>query len=76
MPTIEQALMRLNGAVSGLETNVDRLQNALKGRQRDMFAFGGPKCAGSASPENTVITRRLDRAIQKIEELLGEGSAG
>ncbi len=76
MLTVKQALAKLNSAVGKLESSAHSVETALAGKQRDMFvapaaAATPPKNGNGSTPDNAIITQRLDSAIKKVEELLG-----
>ena len=73
MSAIKQALEHLNSSLQNLENSLSGFEKSLTGTQRDMF--GGPP----PSNENTcngvdaaVVAKRLDIAIEKVEEILSE----
>lgn len=68
---LHNAIMRLDSALTDLEEN-------RKGEQRDMFAAPASNENGSDdnSADNSVIAKRLDNAIEKVEQLLKDGSNG
>lgn len=66
---LHKAIMRLEGAVTDMEET--RL-----GEQRDMFAAPPSNENASKSMDNSLIAKRLDNAIEKVEQLLRDGSNG
>ncbi|MCK6417395.1 MAG: hypothetical protein L6Q57_00435 [Alphaproteobacteria bacterium] len=73
MSLIEKALYRLDRAVGSLEGSMGALETSMKGKQRDMFAQAdAPKNLGRV--QSQVIARRLDKAIERVEQLLGEAA--
>lgn len=77
MSAIRQALAKLEGAVGKLEGSVVKLETSMAGQQRDMF--GAPvKKNGNANGnghaiQGALFAKRLDQAIEKVEDLLREG---
>ena len=69
--SIRSALSRLDNAVSRLEGSIDGFEGALSGKQRDMFVAPSNQNGSGAA-----IAKRLDLAIEKVEELLEEGQGG
>ena len=81
MSAVIQSLRKLDQVVETLEGSVETLETRHAGTQRDMFggpdmtldAHGRPKSAVISSiPDAQAIARRLDFAINKVEELLRE----
>ncbi len=78
MSAIRQALAKLEGAVGKLEGNVVKYESALTGQQRDMF--GAPIAAKkngnangnghNADLQGALFAKRLDQAIEKVEDIL------
>lgn len=84
MAAVIQSLRKLEQVVDNLEGAMDTLDARHTGTQRDMF--GGPDMALDADgrpkgpivsslPDAQAIARRLDFAINKVEELLQEEEA-
>ena len=73
MSQVTRALSRLGRVVTNLEGVASGLEASLSGQQRDMFA-----APVSASNTNTsdidkeLVAKKLDLAIEKIEEILDE----
>lgn len=73
MSHVEQSLRNLMGAIERLDHTARYVEGVKQGTQRDMFA-GAPapqKSKANASPDQA-LARRLDVAIQRVEELLEE----
>ncbi len=67
MSKLEKSLNRLGESVGNLEAAIELMEETklaiIPGQQQDMFANG----AGQ------IVAKRLDKAIQNVENLLGEG---
>ncbi len=76
MSAIRQALSKLEGAVGRLEGKVVKYESSLTGVQRDMFGVPIAKKAGGGSPnsdlQDALFAKRLDQAIEKVEDILKE----
>ncbi len=77
MSAIRQALEQLNGSLQNLENSVGGFEQSMAGAQRDMF--GGPDVpAHQPSNQNdldiNLMAKRLDNAIDKVEEILSESA--
>lgn len=70
MSATREALSRLERAIGKLEDSVDGLDTRLSGKQRDMFAAPAPSNANGRALKASTIVKRLDRAIDRAEELL------
>lgn len=73
MTNINKALNSLKKSISRLEGSIDQLEFTQGEQQRDMFSaapLAAKKPQGAFPLENAVIAQRLDKAIQKVEELL------
>lgn len=72
MSAIKHSLANLRNAVGRLEVSLHSMESAMAGQQRDMFAAAQPvKGNGKGFPvDSAIIAQRLDKAIQKVEELL------
>lgn len=74
MSNIDRALNSLKKSIGRLEGGIDRLVYTKEGQQRDMFSSAPVGAATRRQEpfplENAVIAQRLDKAIQKVEELL------
>lgn len=74
MSLIEKALYRMEQAVGSLEGSMTFLESSLAGKQRDMFAAAQASGQQGGKVQSGVIARRLDRAIERVEQLLGEAA--
>jgi hypothetical protein len=76
MSALERALIRLDSSIAKLDDAAQNVTATLRGKQRDLFGTGSAKSADA--PQNiaqaNVIARRLDRAIEKVEQILGEAA--
>lgn len=77
MPTVRDALSQLKQSVGRLEGSLKHLETSVAGVQRDMFGAIVPpagkkgKANGNALPfDSTLVSKKLDKAIKKVEELL------
>ena len=72
MSALKSSMEHLHSRIIELEKVVGGLESALEGQQRDMFA------AAPSNENNTVdkaaINKRLDSAIEKVEQLLKDGT--
>ena len=71
MSEVSRAISRLSQIVSNLEGSTDHLEATLAGEQRDMFA--APANSNSSALDKATVTKKLDLAIERIEEILEEG---
>ncbi|MGB0719523.1 MAG: hypothetical protein ACPGRX_03565 [Bdellovibrionales bacterium] len=80
MSAIEQALHRLDGSLNTLETALGGLERNLaehlSGQQRDMFGYPEASNQNIGGIDASVVAKRLDIAIEKVEEILSEAAAG
>jgi hypothetical protein len=71
---IKHALARLDGAIANLEGSVRGMETSLAGKQRDMFSVPVKESRQNGhAPDNAAMARKLDLAIEKVEEILREG---
>lgn len=79
MSSIRQALAKLEGAVGKLESSAVKLETSMAGQQRDMFGApikkNGSNGNGNAM-QGALFAKRLDQAIETVEEILKDGSHG
>ncbi len=76
---IKNAVRNLGQSVGNLEGSLGSLEEALAGQQRDMF--GGPANSNGSGngvvngngAQAAIVAKRLDHAIEKVEQLLAEG---
>lgn len=76
MSAVRQAIARLSHAVDNLDGSVEHVEQALTGKQRDMFSMPAPKperVANSNVVNADLVARKLDDAIERIEQALKEG---
>ncbi|MGH1398785.1 MAG: hypothetical protein ACRBCT_06180 [Alphaproteobacteria bacterium] len=80
MSAIMEALQRLDGSLQNLENTVTGFEHTvaqeLAGQQRDMF--GSPIAAPSNENKKidaSIVAKRLDIAIEKVEEILSEAAS-
>ncbi|MGB4106773.1 MAG: hypothetical protein WBK55_03135 [Alphaproteobacteria bacterium] len=77
---MRQALAKLEGAVGKLESSAVKLETTMAGQQRDMFGDNAAKKNGSNGNGNAMqgalFAKRLDQAIETVEEILKDGSHG
>lgn len=79
MSAIRHALIKLDNAVSKLENHVSKFEESLEGSQRDMFSAPKLPPAGAAngnqqSLDVKAITKRVDKAIEQVEDLLSKSA--
>ena len=72
MSALRQAIENLEDAVGKMENSVLSVEGSLTGEQRDMFSAPARKVAVAASLQGAVMAKRLDQAIEKVEQLLSE----
>ncbi len=72
MSVLRQAIENLEDAVGRLEGSVLSFEKDMTGEQHDMFTAPAKKVAAAASVQGAIIARRLDSAIEKVEQLLSE----
>ncbi len=76
MSAVRQAIARLNHALDNLEGSVGHIEQALTGKQRDMFSAPAQKperVANSNVINADLVAQKLDDAIGRIEQALKEG---
>lgn len=76
MSAVRQAIAILSRAVDNLESSVGHVEQALTGKQRDMFAMPARAPEGVANSNDLdaeLVARKLDSAIERIEQALKEG---
>jgi len=79
LSALQQALDKLNGSLSNLESSVGSLEQTLAGEQRDMF--GVPTASNENVTETNgqaidaaLVAQRLDIAIERVEQVLSEAA--
>lgn len=75
MSEITDAIRRLNSALDHLEVVAGQQeQKIVQLQQQDLFGEGAsPQANGHYGVDPTVIARKLDSAIAKVEQVLREG---
>ncbi len=69
---IKASLIKLDRAIDALDGAVERKAKSMKMPQQDMFGVFSPQKNKSAL-DTKAVARKLDRAIERVEELLKEG---
>ncbi|MCC6597482.1 MAG: hypothetical protein IT559_01680 [Alphaproteobacteria bacterium] len=74
MPSVQQAIARLNRVMDNLENSVSHVERELAGKQRDMFAAPAspPVVANGNTLDAGLVAEKLDQAIERIESALKE----
>lgn len=77
MSAVRQAITRLSRAVDHLESSVGHVEQALVGKQRDMFSSPSVRVpevpANGNALDADLVAQKLDSAIERIEKALKEG---
>lgn len=76
MSAIKQALEHLNSSLQNLEYSISGWEESLSGTQRDMFAAPPPQQPSNENIDVSIVAKRLDIAIEKVEEILANEAAG
>lgn len=76
MSIVRSSIENLHSAIMRLESAVTNMEETRMGEQRDMFAAAPSNENASKSMDSSLIAKRLDNAIEKVEQLLRDGSNG
>jgi hypothetical protein len=70
------ALLELDEAMSTLEESVNVLEKIANGQQRDLFGnwIGGPPPANEPAYDTALLSRKLDAAIGRVQQILSEAA--
>lgn len=76
MSVLRSSIENLHRSIMNLETAVSQAEENSVGQQRDMFSVAPSNENSTKTIDGSVIAKRLDNAISKVEELLKDGSNG
>lgn len=77
MSVVRSSIENLHSAIVKLENAVNVMEETRVGEQPDMFSVSPSNENGSDKViDGSIIARRLDTAIERVEKLLRDGSNG
>ena len=75
MSVLRSSIENLHSKIVKLENAVVQLEGSMQGQQRDMFSAAPSNENGAQNVDKKAISVRLDSAIEKVEQLLKDGTS-